>query len=344
MPFARAARIARSCATMLLFATQLAFGQTSSAKIEHPPDPQRRGIYFGYEDTRNCVERVREPTAEWSGRAPEITWSGVCVDGVREGAGLLKLYQGRLLTVALAGSYVDGYRIGNWRWEFPDGRKLEAQFRGDAREPSMRVVESARGERQLQRLSGGVYRDEPGVAPEPDRRAIKSAPPASSGPVKPALGQGEGAVYAAALIRSTHCAGKSRIEPRSDFLATRRDVDRFVREGEMAVREEVVLEIATALRAEFALNARILAYAASPSFMSDSLRERLQSIGDRRRWVACHQQSGLPYLARMLQAVPVCERALMFRLEPVRAEGNTRLQAEFADCIHGDIHSARWPQ
>lgn len=78
--------------------------------------------------------------------------------------------------------------------------------------------------------------------------------------------------------------------------------------------------------------------------MSESLRERLQGMEDRRRWVKCHQGSGLPYLARMTEAVPVCERVLLFRLERVRAEGNTRLQAEFADCLHGDMHSARWSQ
>jgi hypothetical protein len=329
-------------AVCMLAAAGMALAQSGRVTIMHPPDPKQPGIYFGFEDTRGCAERVREPAAEWHTRAPEFFWSGACTEGIREGHGTFKLYEGRLLMVALSGRYAGGFRIGTWTWEFPDGRRLEANFRGDAREPVQRVIESEKGERQLQRLSGGNYRDEPGFAPDPAARTSRPAVQVGGETTRQPARSSEGAAYAAAHFRPANCAGPVRVAPHQDFLATRRDVDRFVREGEAAVREEVASDLATWSRAQFAMNIRMLAYAASPSFMTDSLRERLQAMEDRHRWVTCHQRSGLPYLARMIQAVPACERALMFRLEHVREQGNTRLQAEFADCLHADIHSVRW--
>ncbi len=310
----------------------------TGAVIDHVPPPKAHISYFAYEDARGCVERVREPVAEWRTRAPAIFWSGECREGLRDGMGSFKLYEGRLLVVASGGGYVNGFRIGPWRWEFPDGRRLEAHFPGDGSEPIQRIVESVNGERQLQRLSAGAYLDEPGIAPAPTR----SSASARGIVIKSAPGHGEAAAYAAAHFPVASCAGKGGIDPRVDLLATRRDVDRFVRDGEEAVRQEIADDIRMWSRGLVATMIRALAYAASSAAESNALRARAQATQDRLAWARCHQKSGLPYLARMLQAVPGCERASLFRLESVRESDNPRLQAQFADCLHADIHSARW--
>ncbi len=321
-------------------ATPIAQGQTAPVTITHAPDPQRPGVHFGYQDARGCVERVREPAAEWSSRAPAILWTGACNAGIRDGVGDFKLYNGRLLLVAATGRYADGFRIGPWRWEYPDGRKLEARFVGDAREPTERIVETAKGERRLQRLIGGTFQEESGIAPNPEPRTMPA--PAGGESSKPVLIRNEAASYAAAHSRVASCAGKGGIDPRTDLLATRRDVDRFVRDGEAVVREELANDLASWSRAQFALTVHAVAYAASPPAASEDLRSQIQAMQDRTRWAQCHQKNGLPYLARMQQAVFACERASLFKIESVRASDNSRLQAEFADCLHADIHSARW--
>ncbi len=317
-----------------------ALAQTGPVTITHALDPQRTDVYFAYEDARGCLERVREPVIEWNARVPTIAWSGGCVGGLRDGVGMFKLYDGKRLLVASTGRYADGFRIGPWRWEFPDGRRLEARFIGDAREPIERIVESVHGERQVQRLSAGTYRDEPGIAPAPELSGAQAA--ARADPVKPVPGRGEAASYAAAHFPVASCAGRAGIDRREDLLATRRDVDRFVRDGEGAVRQEVADDIAVWSRALVVSMIHALAHAPTPSGPTADQRVRMQSVQDRLLWLQCHQKNGLPYLARIAQAVAGCERASLFRLERVRASGNSRLQAEFADCLHADIHSARW--
>lgn len=190
------------------FATPIARAQTAPVTITHAPDSQRPGVYFGYQDARGCVERVREPAAEWSSRAPTIVWTGTCNAGFRDGVGTFKLYNGRLLLVAATGRYEDGFRIGQWRWEYPDGRRLEARFVGDAREPIERIVETAKGERRLQRLIGGAFQEESGIAPAPEPRTMPAPAGGESG--KPVLIRNEAASYAAAHFRVASCAGKDR--------------------------------------------------------------------------------------------------------------------------------------
>lgn len=314
--------------------------QTAPVTITHAPDPQLPGVYYGYQDARGCVERVREPVAEWSSRAPAILWTGPCNAGFRDGVGTFKLYRGRLLLVAATGRYDGGFRIGPWRWEYPDGRRLEARFFGDAREPTERIVETAKGERRLQRLIGGTFQEDSGIAPAPEPRRMPAPDGGESG--RSALNRSEAASYAAAHFRVASCAGKGGIDPGTDLLATRRDVDRFVRDGEAAVREELASDLAAWSRAQFALTVYAVAYAASPPAASEDLRLQIQAMQERTRWAQCHQKNGLPYLARTQQAVTACERASLFKIESVRASDNSRLQAEFADCLHADIHSARW--
>lgn len=321
-------------------ALPIVHAQTAPVTIAHAPDPQRPGIYFGYQDARGCVERVRDPAAEWSSRAPAILWTGSCNAGIRDGAGTFKLYNGRLLLVAATGRYDGGFRIGPWQWEYPDGRRLEARFFGDAREPNERIVETAKGERRLQRLIGGTFQDDSGIAPGPEPRTMPA--PAGGDSSKPAFIRNEAASYAAAHFRVASCAGKGGIDPRTDLLATRRDVDRFVRDGEAAVREELANDLAAWSRAQFALTVHAVAYAASPPAASEDMRLQIQSLQERTRWAQCHLKNGLPYLARTQQAVAACERASLFKIESVRTSDNSRLQAEFADCLYADIHSARW--
>jgi hypothetical protein len=314
---------------------------------QHQADPANARLFLAYEDARGCVERVREAESHWHNGAPTIYWSGGCKDGLREGDGTLKLYSARQVLVVSSGRYVNGFRSGPWLWEFPDGRKLEARFGGNGRDPAERVLENAKGERFRQLLqSDGSYVDDAGISPPPEMRMLAVNAPVNTDASRRLAKPGEGATYASAHFRVASCAGKARVDSRHELAATRRDIDRFVREGDAALRAEVAADLELWSKSMATLAVRAAAYAGGTTDAGDALRKQLRGqlndARDRYDWARCHYNAGLPYLARMIQSVPVCERASLFKLDAVRASGNPRLQAEFADCLQTEIHSARW--
>lgn len=313
-----------------------------------PGDGARRGgastaeAIRAHPDILGCQEYVRESAPAAPGGSDLIVWTGACRDGLRDGIGLLKVLRGHELLVASSGRYEGGFRAGSWLWEFPDGRRLEARFAGDGHDPLERVFESAKGERSRQLWRDGHYVTDPGVAPPPEARPLATAPAGMSNAPNAVRGKSEATLYAAAHFRTAQCAGKRRIDARSELLATRRDVDLFVREGDAALRAEIDAELQSASRAlqvgavrAAALTGGVRTNRAGEAAESTALRDRYD-------WVRCHSANGLPLLARMQQSVGACERVSMIRLETVRASGNPRLQAEFADCLHSEILAPRW--
>jgi hypothetical protein len=304
-------------------------------------------------DVLGCVELVRDPQAAPAAGATALLWTGTCRDGLRDGAGLLKVFRAHELLVASSGRYQNGLRIGPWLWEFPDGRRLEARFAGDGNDPLERVFESAKGERSRQLWHNGSYVTDAGIAPPPELRPYVPAgaidpgnTPGNTRGNTPRAGKSDAVAYAASHFRTANCAGKRRIDARSDFLATRRDVDLFVREGDATVRAEIDVELQGWSRAiqAGALRAAALtgAVGAKSGGITGSAGDDAGALRDRYDWVRCHQSSGLPFLARMQQSVRACERVSLIKLDTVRASGNPRLQAEFADCLHAEIHAPRW--
>lgn len=317
------------------------------AQVASPESGVRRAggtrpeVARAYQDVLGCQEMVRDLQPAAAGGADALSWTGECRDGLRDGAGRLKVHRGHALLVASSGRYENGFRIGPWLWEFPDGRRLEASFAGDGRDPLERVFESAKGERSRQLWKDGQYVSDPGVAPAPEVRPQWSAPTTSASPSR-RTGKSEGSLYAAAHFRTASCAGKRGIDARSDLLATRRDVDLFVREGDAAVRAEIDADLHGWSRAMQAGALRAAALTGGVKTSRASGADEWTALRDRYDWVRCHHANGLPFLARMQQSVGACERVSLIRLDTVRASGNPRLQAEFADCLHAEIHSPRW--
>lgn len=300
-------------------------------------------------DIQGCFEYVREVQPMITGADTALSWTGPCRDGLRDGPGLLRVYRGLELLVSSSGRYQNGFRIGYWSWEFPDGRRLEARFAGDGRDPLERVLESSKGERSRQIWQDGAYVADAGIAPPPEPRPLE--PAVAAWPVSTQrTGRFDASSYAAAHFRTANCARAQRVEPRSDFLATRRDVDLFVRVGEGALRAEIDAELRSWTRAMHSAALRAAAQTGGVSANRTSIavdRANVAAADDvalraRYEWVRCHEANGLPFLARMQQSAPACERVSLIKLDTVRASGNPRLQAEFADCLHAEIHAPRW--
>ncbi len=334
------------CLTVALIAGAVFVGGAPKAQLA-PTDAaaRRSGVApveasRAHQDINGCFELVRDVQPA-PGGATALLWSGTCRDGLREGAGLLNVYRGHELLVASSGRYQNGLRIGPWLWEFPDGRRLEARFAGDGNDPLERVFESAKGERSRQIWNNVGYVTDAGIAPAPELRPYLPAGSGNPGNM-PRAGKSDAAAYAASHFRTANCAGKRRLDARSDFLATRRDVDLYVREGDATIRAEIDAELQSWSRAMQAGALRAAALTGAVGAKRPAGSDDAGVLRDRYDWVRCHQANGLPFLARMQQSVGACERVSMIKLDTVRASGNPRLQAEFADCLHAEIHAPRW--
>lgn len=293
-------------------------------------------------DILGCGEYVRDVQPAITGEGTALSWTGACREGLRDGAGLLRVYRGLELLVSSSGRYQNGFRIGPWSWEFPDGRRLEARFAGDGRDPLERVFESSKGERSRQIWHDGAYVTDAGIAAPPEPRLLE--PGVAAQPVSTRrTGRSDAAAYAAAHFRTASCARTQPVPARSDFLATRRDVDLFVRAGEGAIRAEIDAELRSWTRAMQAAALRTAAQTGGVGANRASVAANDDAaLRARYEWVRCHEANGLPFLARMQQSTGACERVSMIKLETVRASDNPRLQAEFADCLHAEIHAPRW--
>jgi len=336
LPIVRLVAFAASALAMQVVLAQ-------GSPVYHQPDPAQEGIFLAHLDVRGCVERVREPETQWHGRAPTIVWSGTCVNGLRDGTGTMKLYQGRQLVATSTGRFVDGYRAGPWAWEYPDGRRMEARMPGSGTDPLERIMETPKGERMRQLLAGGQYIDDPSGSTDTDLPAPPPAEPVAVRDLRKPVPV-DAVRYAAANFRVGTCAGRGRYDASSDFLATRSDVDHFIREGESAVRTEADRDLFTWQRSITAIAIRLAALAGTRAPEYDAFAQELAEMHERLAWGRCHRQAGYPWLARMIEAVPACERASMLRAGTVRTSGNPRVQAVLAECVHGSIHSTRWPK